>query len=208
MTDFGLAKKSVIITGGAGGLGRAFAQGFLDAGAYVAIADVNEAGAQSVANAFGAKDKQCIGCAVDVTDETSIARMAERAREAFGGVDILINNAAIYGALTRKPFFEITAEEWDRVLSVNLKGAFLCAKAVYPHMKSRGGKIVNIASASAMSGSPLWLLRVVKGRLDRDDSRPGSRARRSRCDGQRGCPGIHADRREPQGGRQCRDVER
>ena len=157
MTDFGLTKKSVIVTGGAGGLGRAFAQGFLDAGAYVAIVDVDEDGVQSAANALGAKDKQCIGFAADVTDETSVARMAERTSEAFGGVDILVNNAAIYGALTRKPFFEITAEEWDRVLGVNLKGAFLCAKAVYPHMRGRGGKIVNIASASAMSGSPLWL---------------------------------------------------
>ena len=141
MTDFGLSKKSVIVTGGAGGLGRAFAQGFIDAGAYVAIADVDEAGAQSAANALGANDKQCIGLAVDVTNETSVAHMAERAREAFGGVDVLVNNAAIYGTLARKPFFEITAEEWDRVLDVNLKGAFLCAKAVYPQMKSRGGKI-------------------------------------------------------------------
>jgi NAD(P)-dependent dehydrogenase (short-subunit alcohol dehydrogenase family) len=157
MTDFRLSKKSVIVTGGAGGLGRAFAQGFIDAGAYVAIADVDDAGAQSAANALGAKDKQCIGLAVDVTDEASVARMAERAREAFGGVDVLVNNAAIYGALTRKPFFDITAEEWDQVLGVNLKGAFLCAKAVYPHMKTRGGKIVNISSATAMSGSPLWL---------------------------------------------------
>jgi NAD(P)-dependent dehydrogenase (short-subunit alcohol dehydrogenase family) len=111
MTDFGLSKKSVIVTGGAGGLGRAFAQGFIDAGAYVAIADVDEAGAKSAASALGAKDKQCIGVAVDVTDETSVARLADRAREAFGGIDVLVNNAAIYGALTRKPFFEITAED-------------------------------------------------------------------------------------------------
>ena len=129
--------------------------------------------------------------------------------EAFGSVDVLINNAAIYGALTRKPFFEITAEEWDRVLSVNLKGAFLCAKAVYPHMKSRGGKIVNIASASAMSGSPLWLhyvsskgglIAMTRG-LARELGDHGVTVNAV-------APGFHADRREPQGGRQCRDVER
>lgn len=157
MTDFGLSRKAVIVTGGAGGLGRAFAKGFLGAGAYVAIADINEAGAQAAAKALGASEKQCIGLAVDITDERSVARMADRTREAFGSVDVLVNNAALYGTLKRKPFYEITAEEWDRVLGVNLKGAFLCAKAVYPHMRGRGGKIVNIASASAMSGSPFWL---------------------------------------------------
>jgi NAD(P)-dependent dehydrogenase (short-subunit alcohol dehydrogenase family) len=157
MTDFGLASKAVIVTGGAGGLGRAFAKGFLNAGAYVAVADINEAGARAVARALDKNEKQCVGLAVDITDEQSVARMAERAREAFGNVDVLVNNAALYGTLRRKPFYEITAEEWDHVLGVNLKGAFLCAKAVYPHMRGRGGKIVNIASASAMSGSPLWL---------------------------------------------------
>ena len=63
----------------------------------------------------------------------------------------------LYGAAYRKPFFEISAEEWDRVLGVNLKGAFLCAKAIYRHMRGRGGKIINITSATVMSGSPLWL---------------------------------------------------
>ena len=157
MTDFGLAGKAVIVTGGAGGLGLAFAKGFLDAGARVAIADINEAGARAAAKALDASEKLCIGLAVDITDEPSVARLADCTREAFGNIDILVNNAALYGTLKRKPFYEITAEEWDRVLGVNLKGAFLCAKAVFPHMRGRGGKIVNIASASAMSGSPLWL---------------------------------------------------
>jgi NAD(P)-dependent dehydrogenase (short-subunit alcohol dehydrogenase family) len=157
MTDFGLAGKSVIVTGGAGGLGRAFTKGFLNAGARVAIADINEDGAQAAAKELDASEKQCIGFAVDITDDRSVAGMAERTRETFGSVDVLVNNAALYGTLKRKPFYEITADEWDRVLGVNLKGAFLCAKAVYPHMRGRGGKIVNIASASAMSGSPLWL---------------------------------------------------
>jgi NAD(P)-dependent dehydrogenase (short-subunit alcohol dehydrogenase family) len=157
VTDFGLAGKAVIVTGAAGGLGLAFAGAFMGAGARVTIADINEAGVQAAAKKFAADGKQCIGVAVDVTDEESAARMARRTWEAFGSVDVLVNNAAIYGALERKPFFEITTVEWDRVLSVNLKGAFICAKAVYPHMRGRGGKIVNIASASVMSGSPLWL---------------------------------------------------
>ena len=157
MTDFGLAKKVVIVTGAAGGLGRTFAEAFVRAGANVTIADINEDGARAAANALDGSKQRCIALAVDITDETSVERMANRTHEAFGSVDILINNAAIYGTLKRKPFFEISAEEWDRVLSVNLKGAFLCAKAVHPYMRGRGGKIVNIASASAMSGSPLWL---------------------------------------------------
>jgi NAD(P)-dependent dehydrogenase (short-subunit alcohol dehydrogenase family) len=154
--DFALADKAVIVTGAARGLGRAFARGFRAAGARVAVADIDEAGARAAAEALGG-DKACIAVAVDITDETSVARMVERTRMAFGGVDVLVNNAAIYGAAYRKPFFEISAAEWDRVLAVNLKGAFLCSKAVYPLMRGRGGKIVNIASASAMSGSPLWL---------------------------------------------------
>jgi NAD(P)-dependent dehydrogenase (short-subunit alcohol dehydrogenase family) len=157
MTDFGLAKKVVIVTGGAGGLGRAFAEGFVRARACVVVADINEAGAQGTAKALGESGKHCIGLGVDITDEMSIERMIVRARESFGRIDVLVNNAAIYGAAYRKPFFEISAEEWDRVMSVNLKGAFLCSKAVYPHMRARGGKIINIASASVMSGSPLWL---------------------------------------------------
>jgi NAD(P)-dependent dehydrogenase (short-subunit alcohol dehydrogenase family) len=157
MTDFGLADKSVIVTGGAGGLGRAFVKAFLDTGARVAVADIDAAAAAHSARAAGAGEDRSIGLGVDVTDEVSVAGMMQRVGEAFGAVDVLVNNAALYGTLARKPFFEITAEEWDRVQAVNLKGAFLCAKAAYPHMRGRGGRIVNIASASALSGSPLWL---------------------------------------------------
>src|SRR5665647_1300650 len=89
-----------------------------------------------------------LAVAVDVSDEASVQAMVGEVVAAHGGVDILVNNAAIYAGLKRKPFFEITADEWDRVMSVNVKGVFLCAKAVYPHLKGRGGKIVNIASAT------------------------------------------------------------
>jgi NAD(P)-dependent dehydrogenase (short-subunit alcohol dehydrogenase family) len=157
MTDFGIAKKVVIVTGGAGGLGRAFAEAFLRAEASVVIADIDDAGARSIANVLGASGKRCIGLGVDITDENSVERMLERAQDSFGSINVLINNAAIYGAAYRKPFFEISGDEWDRVLSVNLKGAFLCCKAVYRYMRGGGGKIINIASASVMSGSPLWL---------------------------------------------------
>lgn len=156
MTDFGLTNKAVIVTGGAGGLGRAFARAFAEAGAYVALADINETGARKAAESCGVTGR-CIGLAVDICEEASVARMAERTNAAFGSIDILLNNAALYGAGYRKPFFDIGADEWDRVLAVNLKGAFLCTKAVYPYMRGRGGKIINVASATALSGSPQWL---------------------------------------------------
>jgi len=157
MQDLGLAGKSAIVTGAAGGLGLSFAQGLAGCGARVAIADVDAAGAREAAQALAARGSAAIDVAVDVTQEASVAAMVERVASAYGAVDILINNAGIYAGLTRKPFFEISVEEWDRVMSVNVKGAFLCAKAVYPRMKGRGGKIVNIASATVFSGSPLWL---------------------------------------------------
>jgi NAD(P)-dependent dehydrogenase (short-subunit alcohol dehydrogenase family) len=84
MTNFGLARKAVIVTGAAGGLGLAFAKGFFAAGAYVAIADINEAGARAAAKALDASEKQCFGLAVDITDEQSVGRLADRTREAFG----------------------------------------------------------------------------------------------------------------------------
>jgi NAD(P)-dependent dehydrogenase (short-subunit alcohol dehydrogenase family) len=148
MTDFGLTEKVAIVTGGAGGLGRAFASAFLQAGARVTIADIDEGGACAAAAAIGPGAKRCIPHTVDITDEASVAGMTARTLDAFGSIDILVNNAALYGAAYRKPFFDISAAEWDRVLAVNLKGAFLCSKAVYPHMRSHGG---------VMSGSPLWL---------------------------------------------------
>ena len=157
MQDLGLAGKSAIVTGAAGGLGLSFAHGLAGCGARVAIADVDAAGAREAAHALAARGSAAIDVAVDVTQEASVAAMVERVASAYGAVDILINNAGIYAGLTRKPFFEISVEEWDRVMSVNVKGAFLCAKAVYPRMKGRGGKIVNIASATVFSGSPLWL---------------------------------------------------
>jgi NAD(P)-dependent dehydrogenase (short-subunit alcohol dehydrogenase family) len=156
MTGLGLTGKSAIVTGAAGGLGFAFAEGLARAGAKVTIADINAEAARKAAASL-ASYGGALTVSVDVSDEASVQAMVGQVVAAQGGIDILINNAAIYAGLKRKPFFEISADEWDRVMSVNVKGAFLCAKAVYPHMKGRGGKIVNIASATVFSGSPLWM---------------------------------------------------
>lgn len=145
--------KAVIITGAAGGLGRAFALAFADAGAKVAVCDLNPAGAEETAALIG---ENAIAIAVNVADEASTEAMAKAVVERFGRIDVLVNNAAIYAAIQRKPFYEISVSEWDLVMNVNLKGAWLCSKAVFPYLKEHGGKIVNIASATVMSGSPMW----------------------------------------------------
>ena len=121
------------------------------------IADINGDAAREVAKTLKSQGATAIALAVDVADENSVVAMVDQVISAFGCVDVLVNNAGIYAGLKRKPFYEIPVDEWDRVMNVNLKGAFLCAKAVYPYMKGRGGKIINVASATVFSGSPLWM---------------------------------------------------
>ncbi len=149
--------RVAIVTGAARGLGRAFSLALADAGASVAAADVDLAGARGTAEMITAAGGQALAVAVDVSDEAATRRMADVTLERWGRIDILVNNAALYGGLERKPFDEITPTEWDHVMAVNLKGPWLCARATVPHMRTRGsGTIVNVASAVFYSGSPLW----------------------------------------------------
>lgn len=149
--------KVVIVTGAAGGLGRAFAQGFSAQGARLVVADIDQAGVNDTATMLSASGEQAIAVTVDVTNKESTDALARAALDAFGQIDVLINNAAIYATLTRKPFTEIDPAEWDRVMNVNVKGAWLCSASVYPRMTQPGGRIINIASATVFSGSPLWM---------------------------------------------------
>ena len=97
-------------------------------------------------------------CRVDVTDASSLAALALCARDKLGGLDCLVNNAAIYAGLARKSFETITEAEWDRVMAVNVKGAWMAIKATAPLLREAGGgTIINISSATVMSGSPMWL---------------------------------------------------
>jgi len=157
MGELGLEGKGVIVTGAAGGLGRAFALGFARAGAKVAVADCNIEGARETVALIEKERGEAIALLVDVADEGSTQAMARDAAKALGGVHALVNNAALYATLSRRPFLEIDAGEWDRVMAVNLKGPFLCAKAAAPLMRGRGGAIVNVASATVYSGSPNWM---------------------------------------------------
>lgn len=149
-----LNDKVAIITGAAGGLGKAFALAFAKEGAKIAVCDKNFKGATETANEIG---ENAIAIEVDVANEASTQKMAAKVIEKFGKIDILINNAAIYATIQRKPFYEISESEWDLVMNVNLKGVWMVSKAVFPYMKAANfGKIINISSATVMSGSPQW----------------------------------------------------
>lgn len=153
MIDQSIKDKIVLITGAAGGLGREFAVHFAQLGAKIAVADINTEGVHETARLIGENAAAFI---VNVADENSTRQLAADVVHLWGKIDILINNAAIYAGLERKPFYEIDVSEWDKVMNVNLKGTWLVAKAVVPYMKETGGKIVNISSATVMSGSPNW----------------------------------------------------
>jgi NAD(P)-dependent dehydrogenase (short-subunit alcohol dehydrogenase family) len=142
-----------VITGAGGGLGRAFARGFAAAGTRVVAADLDLDAAQATADALEA---DAVAVMVDVADERSTQAMAAAAVEAFGAIDVLVNNAAVYAGLERAPFDEIAVADWDRVMAVNLRGPWLCARACAPALREHGGAIVNVASATVLSGSPLW----------------------------------------------------
>jgi len=151
-----LKGKVAIITGGARGIGKAFGLRFAEEGAYVVVADVLDG--TGVRNEIIKKGGEAIAVFTDVHNEESTMEMASTAINHFGRIDILINNAGIVGNLEKKPFYEISTQEWDRVLGVNLKGMFHCCKAVYHQMKQQGkGKIINISSATFFQGVPYML---------------------------------------------------
>jgi len=151
-----LQGKVAIVTGGARHIGAAYCRKLASEGAAVVVADILNG--ESVVRDIEELDGRAIAVQVDVSNEADTVRMAAEAVKAFGQIDVLVNNAAIFIAIERHPFYEISAEEWDRVSAVNIKGPFLCTKAVFPHMKERkGGKIINISSSTAYWGTPNFL---------------------------------------------------
>ncbi len=149
--------RGVVITGAAGGLGRAFALAFAGQGHRVVAADIDLAGAARTAELIGEAGGSAVAAQVDVTDPASTRQFADMAAGQLGTVDVLVNNAALYAGLARRPFEQIDPAEWDKVMAVNVKGTWLCTAALLPYLRQPGGKIVNIASATVMSGSPLWM---------------------------------------------------
>ena len=151
-----LAGKVAIVTGGGHGIGKAYALGLAREGAKVVVAEIDAIAADAVAADLKRQGFEAIAVRTDVADRASAEAMAKRAVEAFGRVDILVNNAAIFATvpMSRSPFDEIEIEEWDRMMAVNLRGMWLASRAAVPHMRKRGyGKIINISSGTAIRGS-------------------------------------------------------
>ena len=150
MSASGLEGRVAIVTGAGGGLGEGICSALASSGAAVAAVDVARDKAERVAERVSRNGARCVAFEADVSDRSSVEEMARRVTGEFGSVDILVNNAAIYPS---RPWTEIREEEWDEVLAVNLKGYFLCARAVFPHMKARGhGRIINVASITFFIG--------------------------------------------------------
>jgi len=157
--------KSVIITGGGGKIAKAYAMAFAKEGAKLSLPDI--ASAEPLVKAIMDMGGTAISTACDVSNEQSVRAMVEETVKQFGTVDVLINNAAYFMTVWKGPFWQMSVEEFDKAMAVNVRGSWLCAKAVVPHMqKQKQGKIVNISSNVALTGNPNYIHYVTsKGAL-------------------------------------------
>ena len=138
-----IAGSAALVTGAASGLGAVYCRELAAAGYTVVGADLAPV------------DDVDLAVEVDVTDRASTEQLARQVVERFGRIDALVNNAAVYSTIVKKPFEEISDDEWDHVLAVNVKGAWLCARAVAPAMRRQGrGKIVNVSSTTVPTAPP------------------------------------------------------
>ncbi len=152
-----LKDRVAIVTGAGTGIGKALASRLARDGAAVVVADIrnHDVAAAEIAKATGART---LGLKVDVSSEDDVARMAEETAQAFGRIDILVNNAALFSSIEVRPFERIDAAEWRKVMEINTLGVFLCCRACVPHMrKAGGGRIINLASGAPLKGVPFLL---------------------------------------------------
>ncbi len=155
-----LKDRVAIVTGAGSGIGRALAGRLARDGATVVVADLqnHDVAAAEIAQSTGMRT---LGLKIDVSSEGDVARMAAETVKAFGRIDILVNNAAIFSSLALKPFHEIETSEWRKLMDVNVLGVFLCCRACVPHMRGRGtGRIINLASGAPLKGVP-WFLHYI-----------------------------------------------
>lgn len=156
--------KVVIVTGGGHGIGRAYCLGIAREGGTAVVADIDESAAHGVAKAIQDSGGKALGTKVDVANFASCQEMAKITLDAYGKIDGLVNNAAIFMSVPAEKgtWQEITEEAWDRIMAVNVKGLWLCSRAVVPAMQQRKqGSIVNISSNMAFNGGLTMMHYVV-----------------------------------------------
>jgi len=145
--NFGLIDKVAIVTGAAQGMGRAIALAFANQGAHVVVSDISPDGVQDVAREVEGLGCEALPIVANVTNSDEVGRMVDTASKRFGRIDVLVNNA---GTIRRVYIEDMTEETWNQVMDVNLKGVFLCSKAVIgPMKKQKTGKIINATSVLA-----------------------------------------------------------
>ena len=160
LNQFSLKNKVAIVTGAGGrgnSIGRAYAFGLANAGASIVVADLNGEGAERVASEINASGGKAIAVQVDITSPSSVKAMTDTTVNAFGGIDILVNNAALMVEIGDQMTIDVDIDSWNKTLAVNLTGALNCAQAVVPFMKQRqGGKIINQVSGGAFPASTMY----------------------------------------------------
>jgi len=152
---FDVSGRVVIITGAGQGIGRDYALAFAEAGAIPVLAEINGENLRNVASEIAAKGGKVLAIETDVGSPESVDAMVAATLDAYGQIDVLINNAAIFATIPRRKFYDIPYDEWNKVLHVNITGSYLCASAVAPAMRKAGqGRIINISSGTVPQGVP------------------------------------------------------